>query len=84
MFPSHSYERYYQAVRRCYRFGQTAPVKVSIIVNEGESGILDNLRRKAMQTENMFRSLVSHMADAMHLETNDFFPTKEKVPTWLY
>ena len=82
-FPSHSYERHYQSVRRCYRFGQKKPVKVSLIVGEGEAGILANLRRKAAQSETMFASIVAHMKDAMHLQTSDYFPEKEMVPAWL-
>lgn len=81
--PSHSYEQYYQAVRRCYRFGQKSQVDVDLVVNEGEFGILENLRRKAGQADKMFSSIVRHMQDAMHLETRDFFPEKEKVPSWL-
>lgn len=81
--PSHSFEQYYQAVRRCWRFGQVNPVTVSLIVSEGEAGIVKNLRRKQSQVNKMFRSLCVHMADAMHLSTTDFFPEKEKVPTWL-
>ena len=83
-FPSHSYEQYYQAVRRCYRFGQTNPVNVSIIVGEGEAGILANLRRKSEQSNVLFESIVAHMKDAMHLQTLDFYPEKEEVPSWLY
>ncbi len=82
-FPSHSYEQYYQAVRRCYRFGQKNPVNVSIIVGEGEAGILENLRRKAAQSAILFESIVAHMKDAMHLQTQDFFPDSEVIPSWL-
>lgn len=82
-FPSHSYEQYYQAVRRCYRFKQKHPVKVSLIVGEGEAGILKNIRRKAEQSEHMFKSIVAHMKDAMHLATKDYFPEKEELPKWL-
>ena len=82
-FPSHSYEQYYQAVRRCYRFGQKNPVNVSIIVGEGEAGILENLRRKAAQSAILFESIVAHMKDAMHLQTQDFFPDSEVLPSWL-
>jgi len=81
--PSHSYEQYYQAVRRFYRFGQSKPVNVSLIVNEGEAGILKSLRRKTLQVNNMFASIVSHMQDAMHLQTSDFYPDKERLPKWL-
>ena len=35
-FPSHSYEQYYQLIRRCWRFGQKYPVKVDVILTEGE------------------------------------------------
>lgn len=82
-FPSHSYEQYYQAVRRCYRFKQKHPVKVSLIVGEGEAGILKNIRRKAEQSEHMFKSIVAHMKDAMHLATKDYFPESEELPKWL-
>lgn len=81
--PSHSYEQYYQAVRRFYRFGQSEQVKVALIVNEGEAGILNSLRRKTLQVNNMFASVVKHMQDAMHLQTQDFFPDKEELPKWL-
>lgn len=82
-FPSHSYERHYQLVRRCYRFGQKKPVKCTLIVGEGEAGILANLKRKAAQSDVMFSSIVAHMKDAMHLQTSDYFPEQEKIPTWL-
>src|SRR5207237_8804485 len=36
VFPSHSYEQYYQAIRRCWRFGQTRPVRVEIVATDGE------------------------------------------------
>ena len=34
MFPSHSFEQYYQSVRRCWRFGQTKPVTVKKAIAE--------------------------------------------------
>ena len=82
-FPSHSYEQYYQSIRRCYRFGQKNPVKVHLVVGEGEVGILANLRRKAAQADRMFESIVKHMADAIHLHSEDRFFEKETIPSWL-
>lgn len=83
VFPSHSYEQYYQLVRRCWRFGQTKPVNVHVVVCEGERGIIKNLARKQRQTSHMFDSLVTHMKDGMTLNSQDNFPTKEQIPSWL-
>lgn len=82
-FPSHSFEQYYQAVRRCWRFGQTNPVTVNIIATEGEAGISKNLQRKARQADEMFESIVRHMANEMAIERNENFSTKEELPAWL-
>ena len=83
VFPSHSFESYYQLVRRCYRFGQDKPVRVSRIISEGERGVVDNLARKQTQATSLFASIVAHMSDAMHLQSSDFFPSTERIPTWL-
>lgn len=83
MFPTHSFEQYYQAVRRCYRFGQEKSVTVDLVLSEGERGILDNLKRKHQQTEKMFTSIVSHMGDSMRLVSDDYFPESEDLPKWL-
>lgn len=83
MFPSHSFEQYYQAVRRCWRYGQKNEVNVHLIVNEGELGVLKNLRRKADQCEQMFRSLCEFMNDAMRITKDDKFPINERVPAWV-
>ena len=61
VFPSHSYEQYYQAVRRCWRFGQTRDVHVDVITTKGESDVLGNLKRKAEQADQMFAALVQEM-----------------------
>ncbi len=82
-FPSHSWEQYYQAVRRCWRFGQKEPVDVSIISTEGEQGVLRNLQRKANQADEMFTSLVANMNGAIHIKRGTEFSEKEKVPQWL-
>ena len=58
-FPSHSYEQYYQAVRRMWRFGQKHPVTVDIVATEGSKNALDNLQRKATQADEMFAALVA-------------------------
>ena len=83
MFPSHSWEQYYQAVRRCWRFGQREPVDVHIVTTEGEHRVLANLQRKARQADQMFESLTRYANDALTIERRDDFDHQEEVPTWL-
>ena len=82
-FPSHSYEQYYQAVRRSWRFGQERPVLVDIVTTEGGARALENLQRKAAQTDRMFKALVAHMNDALEIRRVDTYDEKEQVPAWL-
>lgn len=82
-FPSHSFEQYYQAVRRCWRFGQTRPVTVDVVTTEGEAGVLANLRRKAEQADRMFSRLVAHMNEALAVDKDRRFTEPVKVPAWL-
>lgn len=81
-FASHSYEQYYQSVRRCWRFGQTKPVTVDIIATTGEQFVRENMTRKARAAAHMFDELVAHMQDAerLRLERNDNL--KVEVPPW--
>lgn len=61
VFPSHSYEQYYQAVRRCWRYGQTRDVTVSVITTQGEADVLGNLQRKAAASDKMFAFMAEEM-----------------------
>jgi len=82
-FPSHSYEQYYQAVRRMWRFGQKSPVLVDIVTTEGGRNALENLQRKADQADRMFSALVSHMGDALAVQRTNDYTTEVEVPAWL-
>jgi len=82
-FASHSYEQYYQAVRRCWRFGQVNPVTVDCIVTAGEQRAAENLARKSDAADKMFSRLVSHMNESVKIDRGVAHTTKEKVPSWL-
>lgn len=82
-FPSHSFEQYYQAVRRSWRFGQKRPVKVDIVTTEGGVNVMKNLQRKADQADKMFTALIRHMNDAIDLDKNNGLTQQEEVPAWL-
>ncbi len=83
MFPSHSFEQYYQGIRRCWRFGQESPVKVDIITTEGEHAVLENLKRKADQADKMFTMLVAEMANELKIDRDNPFTSEAEVPSWL-
>ena len=82
-FPSHSFEQYYQAVRRCWRFGQKRPVTVDIVTTEGERGVMRNLQRKAEQADAMFSRLVAEMNQALAIDRINNMTKKIEVPSWL-
>jgi hypothetical protein len=82
-FPSHSYEQYYQGVRRCWRFGQKNPVYVDIVTTEGENAVSENIKRKAQDAEKMFEMLVKHMNNEISFKRNENFNHTMEVPAWL-
>lgn len=62
---SDSFEQYYQAVRRCYRFGQQREVNVHLISADVEGNVKKNLERKQIQHDRMSEEMVMHMRDLM-------------------
>jgi len=82
-FPSHSFEQYYQGVRRCWRFGQKNKVEVDIITTEGELGVLKNLQRKAAAADKMFSFLVKEMNNELSIKRVEEFNKDMEVPVWL-
>ena len=86
-----SWEAYYQAVRRCYRFGQKRPVDVHIFASEQEGSVIANLRRKEEDAAKMSASLASEVMDSIRSEilgaskeTNDYNANKKIiVPSFL-
>ena len=82
-FPSHSFEQYYQSVRRCWRFGQKNPVTVDIILTEGERRIMENLQRKRGQAERMFANLVSEMNNSLAIAKSSYRSQSITIPSWM-
>lgn len=82
-FPSHSYEQYYQAIRRCWRFGQKKDVIVDMITTDGQADVLANLTRKAENANTMFQNLVCMMQNELKIQKQNDYTKKEEVPSWL-
>lgn len=57
-----SWESYYQAIRRCYRFGQTKPVNVHVVLGDVEEEIMTNIIRKGDQANDMAQRLIENVA----------------------
>ena len=86
---SDSWEAYYQAVRRCWRFGQTKPVDVSIVIVETEGRVLENIRRKEKQADGMMNEIIKNMGER-HLnqegakkEEYNYMTDKREGPGWV-
>lgn len=60
---SDSWEEYYQAVRRCWRFGQRQDVDVYVISAESEGSVVANIRRKDADAQRMAEAMVVHTKD---------------------
>lgn len=65
---SDSFEQFYQAVRRCYRYGQKRNVQVHIFSAESEGQILANIKRKEKQHHEMSAQMIDHMKSIMDKE----------------
>ena len=86
-----SWESYYQAVRRCWRFGQQRPVEVHIFASDLEGAVVANLRRKEADALAMAESLSAETREAvirevvgLKRETNTYNATRTiAVPLWL-
>ena len=85
-----SWESFYQAVRRCWRFGQINPVDVHLISSSLECSTLDNLKQKEAKAEKMASSVIGHMKTLMINEVNSltkendsYTVTKGNLPSWV-
>lgn len=58
---SDSWEQYYQAVRRCWRFGQKNAVDCYVITSEAEGAVIKNIERKEAQANELFAQLINEM-----------------------
>lgn len=88
---THSWETYFQAIRRCWRFGQRDAVEVHVISSDAEGAVVASLQRKEDDAEDMAAQMVSAMADVsreavrgLSRTTESYAPNKRaKVPAWM-
>lgn len=58
-----SWEKYYQSIRRCYRFGQQSPVNVEIVLTDVQQGIFENIQVKEREARGMMQDLVNQVRE---------------------
>lgn len=81
-FVDHSYEKFYQSIRRCWRFGQKRPVRLDVIATEGEINVKKNMDRKERMAAQMFEAIIQFMNDPQAV--TQAAPDKQvEVPVWL-
>lgn len=82
---SFSYESYYQAIRRCWRFGQKRPVHVHVAMADTEKAIFDTIARKSEDHDTMKRAMTLAMRRAMRSERQRPYDAAMDMalPAWL-
>lgn len=88
---SDSYERFYQAIRRCWRFGQKKPVDVYVLISRQEQAILQNIQCKKKQHDKLTKNMVKKTSEILkkelknaHTITEDYnADIKIIIPEWL-
>lgn len=88
---SDSYERFYQSIRRCYRFGQTKPVNVFIVLGSAELNILNNVKNKELLHNKMSDNMIKNVSAILKAEINNNFINYDDyspdnlviIPDWL-
>jgi transposase-like protein len=81
-FPTFSYEQYYQSIRRFWRFGQKRPVKIDLIMSDGQTKILDALIAKKEKAISMFKNLISQ-TNTQYTDNKKEFSKQIIKPTFL-
>jgi SNF2 family DNA or RNA helicase len=81
-FVDHSFEKFYQCVRRCWRFGQKRPVRLDVIATEGEVNVKKNMDRKEAMASSMYSEIVRFMNQSTALSGHQATFHVES-PVWL-
>ena len=71
-FPTYSYEQYYQAIRRFWRFGQLNPVDVDLILSDGQTRIMESLEVKKAKAIQMHEQLCKNVNSIFAIQLKEF------------
>jgi len=71
-FPTWSYEQYYQAIRRFWRFGQTNDVTIDLVVSDGQTRVLEALQQKTQKAIELHKNLTENVNRSFEHKTKEF------------
>lgn len=71
-FPTWSYEQYYQAVRRFWRFGQTKPVTIDMVISDGQTRVFEALQQKNQKAIELHKHLTENVNRSFENKTKEF------------
>lgn len=81
-FPTWSYEQYYQSIRRFWRFGQTKPVIVDLVISDGQQRVISALELKTKKAIDLFDKLNTNLNSNIEFK-KETFNQNLKLPTWM-
>lgn len=81
-FPTWSYEQYYQAIRRFWRFGQTSEVVCDMVISEGQERVLEALQQKTQKAIDLYENLVANANQDFSYAKREFM-NSGKMPSFL-
>jgi hypothetical protein len=81
-FPTFSYEQYYQAIRRFWRFGQQSEVTCDMVISEGQERVLEALQQKTQKAIELYENLVEN-ANRDFSFTNKAFDKTIQLPEFM-
>ena len=71
-FPTYSYEQYYQAIRRFWRFGQKNNVTIDLVVSDGQSSVLESLQKKTKKAIELYTNLTKNVNGSFEHTVKEF------------
>lgn len=81
-FPTFSYEQYYQAVRRFWRFGQKNDVTIDIVLSDGQTRIVKALEQKTKKARELYENLILNVNNS-YLESKKEFNKEIIIPPFI-
>lgn len=81
-FPTWSYEQYYQAIRRFWRFGQQNEVVVDLVISDGQERVMEALQQKTQKAIELYQNLVENTNQDFSMITKEF-NQQVKLPEFL-